>query len=197
MDVTLRVKPSRDNARRSSPLVEESVAHAASNPCSPTHYSSHQLDAATRDMQVSLDDYPALTPDGFYVAPRPIALPRSVEWFGPANAVISRESEMFAFWQSRMAMRTEEALAAFIACRAWLRLNAVKQKSLNKELDSEKLRNVAAQHIGMVSHGVLIAALELEHFSVKQAIDSFGQPRANAWTNAHLLAAAYKLGGSR
>ena len=126
-----------------------------------------------------------------------MALPHSVEWFGPSDAIVTRESEMFAFWQDRMAMRTEEALAAFLACRAWLRANAVKRKSLNKQLDSEKLRNVAAAQIGAVSHGVLIAALELEHFSVKQAIDSYGQPKANAWTNAHLLAAAFRLGGSR
>jgi hypothetical protein len=96
-----------------------------------------------------------------------------------------------------MAMRTEEALAAFIACRVWLRANAVKRKSLNKQLHSEKLRNVAAQHMGEVSHGVLIAALELEGFIVRQAIDIFGQPRANAWTNARLRAPAYKLGSDQ
>ena len=160
-------------------------------PTSPDNYSLHDLDAAARDMQAALDDYPALTPSGFYVAPlQPI--PRSVEWFGPTCAVISRDSQIFEFWQSRMAMRTEEALAALIACRAWLRLNTTKQKSLNRELDSKKLQNVAAFHIGQISHGVLIAALALEHFTVKQAIDSFGQARANAWTNARLLAAAYK-----
>ena len=130
---------------------EQSIAH----PCPPTpdDYSPHQLDAAERDMQVALDGYPALTPSGFYVSPRPMAIPRSVEWFGPIDAVISREGEIFAFWQSRMAMRTEEALAAFISCRAWLRTHAVKRKSLSKGLDSEKLRNVAAQHIGVVDHG--------------------------------------------
>jgi hypothetical protein len=188
------------SARSLSPLAAHAPNGALSprslQPPSPEDYSPHQLDAAERDMQVALDGYPALTPPGFHIDPRPMAIPRSVEWFGPVDAVISRESKMFEFWRSRMAMRTEEALAAFIACRAWLRVNAVRRKSLNKQLDSEKIRNVAAQHIGGLSHGVLIAALELEGFIVKQTIDPFGQPTANAWTNARPLAAAYKLRGS-
>ena len=94
-------------------------------------------------------------------------------------------------------MRTEEALAALIACRAWLRANAVKRKSLDKEFNSEKLRNIAALHIGAISHGFVIAALDLERFTVRQAIDSIGQPTPNAWTNAHLPVAAYRFGGKQ
>jgi hypothetical protein len=114
----------------------------------------------------------------------------------PGSRRDSRESEMFAFWQDRMAMHTEEALAALLACRAWLRTYTVKQKSLNKQLDSEKLRNIATARIGAVDHGVLIAALDLERFTIQQ-VTVFGQPRARAWANIRLLAAAYRLGGSR
>jgi hypothetical protein len=146
--VTLRGKPSHGNARRSSPLVDERVTHAAHcppTPPSPDDYSLHDLDAAESAMQAVLDAYPALTPSGFTVSPRPIAIPRSIEWVGPAAAVISRESELFAFWQDRMAMRTEEALAALLACRGWPRITTVKQKALNKQLDSEKIRNIAGR----------------------------------------------------
>jgi hypothetical protein len=162
-----------------------------SRPC-VEDYSPAQLDAAGRDMQAALDVWPALTPSGFHVAARPIAIPRSVEWLGPINAAISEDSETFGFWQSRMDMRTDEALAAFMACRAWLRANAVKRKSLNKQFRSEKLWRIAAQNLGEVSHGVFIAALDLEGFTVKQSIDCLGQPTANAWTNVALKAEFWK-----
>jgi hypothetical protein len=42
----------------------------------------------------------------------------------------------------------------------------------------------------------MLAALELEGFTLKQVTD-FEQPRARAWANVHLRAAAYKLGGNK
>jgi hypothetical protein len=76
--VTIKGKPSHGNARRSSPLVDERVTHAAHcppTPPSPDDYSLRDLDAAERDMQVVLDAHPALTPSGFTVNPRPNAIP--------------------------------------------------------------------------------------------------------------------------
>jgi hypothetical protein len=93
-----------------------------------------------------------------------------------------------------MAMRTEEALAALLAIRGWLRTYAVQQKSLNRGLNSEQLRNIATARIGAVDHGVMLAALELEHFTLKQVF-VFGQPKARAWANIRLRAAAYRLEG--
>ena len=148
-------------------------------------------------MQAALDNFPALVPSGFYVEARPPLIPRSVEWMGRYDAGVSLDGATFAFWQARMAMRTEETLAALIATRAWLRSNTFRRKSLNKALDSERLRNVASFSVGEVSHGGLIAALDLEGFSVVQAKDEFGQPTAHAWSNARLKAAAYALGGGR
>jgi hypothetical protein len=164
---------------------------AAKTP-NPANYPSHELDAAARDMQAMLDTWPSLTPAGFYVEEPPILIPRSVEWLGPANAAISEDSETFAFWQSRMAMRTEDALAASIRSRTWLKANVVKLKSLNKREHSESLRNIAARDIGEISHGVFIAALDLEYFKVVQAKDNLGRPMAHAYTDAALRAGYWR-----
>ena len=155
---------------------------------SPDDYSLPQLDAAERDMRAVLDVWPALTPSGFYVEPQPCPIPRSVEWFGPDNAVISRDNVTFAFWRSRMDMRTEEALAALIASRAWLNAYAIRLKTLDKKRLSQNLWFIAQRDLSRVSHGVFIAALDLEGFKVQQATDNLGQPTASAWTGARLKA---------
>jgi hypothetical protein len=69
-----KVEKPRDNARPAP-----DPAKRARTPPSPDDYSLHQLDAAQSDMQAVLDAYPALTPSGFNVNPRPIAIPRSVD----------------------------------------------------------------------------------------------------------------------
>lgn len=160
-------------------------------PPSPEGCSCEELDAAERDMQAALDSFPALVPSGFHIEPRPFHLPRSIEWFGPYDAGVSLDSAVFAFWQARMALRTEESLAALIACRRWLRFYAVKRKTLDTALTSVALRNVVSFGIGEVAHGVIIAALDLEGFHVVQARDECGNLAAHACSNARLLATAY------